>query len=229
VHKSEVARTQLFGLLDQKPRWGFSLKGWVVFGLLTFSLAFTAAWTAYPFLAVSHPLPSDTLVVEGWVPRPVISRAAEEVRAGHYAHVFTTGGPVSGSGPYRNEYHTSAHVAYTRLLADGISTNVLHKVPCRVRDRDRTYSAAVALRVWFNEHDYHPKSVNVMTESVHARRSRLLFEKALGPAVEVGILAVPSDDYPAEQWWKYSAGVKEVISEGAAYLYARLFFWPSGD
>ena len=94
-------------------------------------------------------------------------------------------------------------------------------------NRDRTYGSAVALREWFREHDMTVKSLNVLTEDTHARRTRLLFEKALGKNVTVGIIAVPNPDYDARRWWRYSEGVKDVVSEGIAYLYARLFFFPS--
>ena len=45
----------------------------------------------------------------------------------------------------------------------------------------------------------------------------------------VGIIAVPNPDYDSKHWWRYSEGVKDVISEGAAYVYARFFFWPLGE
>ena len=93
-------------------------------------------------------------------------------------------------------------------------------------NRDRTYASAVALREWFREHDMTVKSLNIVTEDTHARRTRLLFEKALGRSVAVGIIAVPNPDYNAKRWWRYSEGVKDVVSEGFAYLYARLFFFP---
>jgi hypothetical protein len=28
-------------------------------------------------------------------------------------------------------------------------------------------------------------------------------------------------------WWRYSQGVKDVVTEGIAYLYGRFFFYPS--
>jgi len=94
-------------------------------------------------------------------------------------------------------------------------------------DRDRTYGSAVALRNWFRENNMPVRSVNVVTEDVHARRTYLLFQKALGDNVAVGIIAVPNPDYDPEHWWRYSEGVKDVISETAAYLYAKLLFHPS--
>jgi uncharacterized SAM-binding protein YcdF (DUF218 family) len=94
-------------------------------------------------------------------------------------------------------------------------------------DRDRTYASAVALRVWFQTHNINVPSVNVVTEGAHARRTRLMFEEALGKDVAVGIIAVPNPDYDQRRWWLYSDGVKEVSSEALAYIYSRLFFHPS--
>lgn len=70
-------------------------------------------------------------------------------------------------------------------------------------------------------------SLNVVTENTHARRTRFLFQEAFGKNVKVGIIAVPNPDYDASYWWRYSEGVREVISEAIAYVYARLFFHPS--
>ena len=100
-------------------------------------------------------------------------------------------------------------------------------VPSRVMDRDRTYGSAVALRNWFRQHNMPVRSINVVTEDVHARRTRLLFEKALGHDVAVGVIAVANPDYDASHWWRYSEGVKDVVSEMVAYVYAELLFYPS--
>jgi uncharacterized SAM-binding protein YcdF (DUF218 family) len=97
-------------------------------------------------------------------------------------------------------------------------------VPSRVMDRDRTYGSAVALRNWFRERNMAVPAINIVTEDVHARRTRLLFQKALGEDVRIGIIAVAKVDYPANRWWRYSQGLRDVVSEFAAYLYARLLF-----
>ncbi len=66
-----------------------------------------------------------------------------------------------------------------------------------------------------------------MHKDVHARRTCLLFQKALGHDVAVGVIAVTNPDYDASHWWRYSEGVKDVFAESVAYIYARLlFFYP---
>jgi uncharacterized SAM-binding protein YcdF (DUF218 family) len=182
-------------------------------------------YAAYPFLAVTHRVHADTLVVEGWVHEYAIRTAANEFQAGHYEHVFTTGGPVAGMGGYTNDYNTSANQGAARLQADGLAPDLIQAVPARVSDRDRTYSAARALRDWLTEHHSSVRAINVLTQDVHARRTRLLFERALGERTSVGIIAVSNPDYDARHWWRYSEGVRDVISEAIAYVYAKFFFW----
>jgi hypothetical protein len=72
-------------------------------------------------------------------------------------------------------------------------------------------------------------SINVLTEDAHARRTRLLYHKAFGKSVTVGIIGVANPDYDSTQWWRYSDGVREVIGESIAYIYARFFFYPSAS
>jgi len=100
-------------------------------------------------------------------------------------------------------------------------------VPSHVIGRDRTYSSAIALRRWLLDHNMPLQSFNVVTVDAHARRTRLLFQKALGNDVRVGIISIPNPDYDAKHWWRYSEGVREVIGEGIAYTYAKVFSYQS--
>ena len=70
-------------------------------------------------------------------------------------------------------------------------------------------------------------SFDIVTQGPHARRSRLLYEKAFGGDVEVGVIATEDPKYDPAHWWRSSEGVREVMSEAIAYGYARLFFHPS--
>jgi hypothetical protein len=71
-----------------------------------------------------------------------------------------------------------------------------------------------------------PAEFNLISVGPHARRSRLLFEKAFGREVRVGIIALESQDYDPQHWWRSSMGVRVVTDELIAYSYARLLFHP---
>jgi uncharacterized SAM-binding protein YcdF (DUF218 family) len=218
---------KVWGIITCKERWGLTWRGWLILVLLAFSTTVFLLLNIQPFLAETHRVNTNILVVEGWIRDYAIRAAVEEFRRGSYKRVFTTGGPVEGSVGYINDYHTNASIGADLLKKYGLPDESLQMVPSRVMDRDRTYGSAIALRNYFREHGMHVRSLNVLTEDVHARRTRLLFSEALGPEISVGIIAVPHPDYDARRWWRYSQGVKDVSSETIAYLYARLFFWPS--
>jgi hypothetical protein len=214
------------GLLSRKERWGLAWRGWAVLTvlLLLAGLGFLAG--SRHFLAVTHRVDSNVLVVEGWGHPYAMDAAVKEFNAGHYDRAFTTGGPVEGMGGYVNDYCTSASVGAGLLKAAGLPDKVIQMVPSRVWNRDRTYYSAVALRDWFKEHNLQVQSFNIVTEGAHARRTRMLFQEAFGRDVQVGIISVPSPDYDEKHWWRCSEGVREVIGESIAYVYAKFFFWP---
>ena len=217
----------MWGMFDRRERWSFSWRGRVIVASALLLVGALVLKGVHPFLAITHRVDSDVLVVEGWIHDYALRAAVAEFRNGRYQRVFTTGGPVEGSGGYINDYRTNASVGADLLKRYGLSDESLQIVPSRIMDRDRTYGSAVALRNWFRDHNMAVSSIDVVTEDVHARRTRLLFEKALGKNVVVGIIAVPNPDYDWRRWWWYSEGVKGVGSEALAYAYARLFFFPS--
>jgi len=212
-----------WGLLRRRqclvPTW----RGWLALLLVFAALFFLLGRRAHAFLAVSAPAPGGVLVVEGWANDEALDQAVAEVRRNHYERVFVTGGPLEIGAPLA-EYKTMAERGAAILLKLGLGTNLVQAVPApRVR-QDRTYASAVALKAWMRAHGGAPSRLNLMTEGPHARRSWLLYEKAMGPKVKVGVVSIPSPEYDQEHWWRSSAGVRAVISEGLAYGYARLLF-----
>ena len=224
-------RHALWGLLDRKERWSLSWRGRLILALILASaLLLVGALVlkgVYPFLATTHRVNANILVVEGWIHEYAIRAALKEFQSNHYARIFTTGGPVEGTGGYINDYCTSASVGADLLRKNGLANGSVQMVPSRVMDRDRTYGSAVALRNWFRDHNMAVSGIDVVTEDLHARRTRLLFQKALGDKLTVGVIAIANPDYDAKHWWSYSEGVKQVVSEATAYIYTRFLFYPS--
>src|SRR5438445_9660102 len=205
----------MWGVFDRKERWSLSWRGRLIVASALLLVGALVLKGVYPFLAITHRVNANILVVEGWIHEYAIRAAVKEFRSNHYERVFTTGGPVVGSGGYINDFYTSASVGADLLKKCGLPDERLQMVPSRVMDRDRTYGSAVALRNWFRDHNMAVSGIDVVTEDLHARRTRLLFQKALGDKVAVGVIAVPNPDYDPKRWWHYSAGVREVVSEAA--------------
>jgi hypothetical protein len=220
---------RLWGILRRKERLGLSWRGWLLVASAGLAAAYFTFLNIHPFLAVTHRVNTNVLVVEGAIERYAVRAGAEEFKNGSYKRIFTTGGPENGNGGYVNDYYTSASVAAESLKKFGIRDDLVQMVPSRIFARERTYSSAVALRDWFREHNLAIHSFNVLTENCHARRTQLLYQEAFGGNVTVGIIAVSNPDYDPKDWWRYSDGVREVIGESIAYVYARFFFYRSAS
>lgn len=213
------------GLVRRCQLWVPTWKGVLFAGLTGVLLAYWALRASHPFLAVNAPVEAEVLVVEAWVPDYILKQGLDLSRAGNCRYLLLTGGTVrSEIDPEPDD--TYAHMAMTRLQRITTDLERVKVIASPEPDRDRTYSSAVAVRKWLTEKGFEVNRLNVLTVGPHARRSRLMFEHAFGSGVEIGIISGRSREYDAEHWWRYSEGVKEVLSEGAAYLYARFLFQP---
>ena len=179
----------------------------------------------YPFLATTQPVYQGPLVIEGWIQTHYLEHVSEADILAHYNTVIIvteayTNGNRWDSGRYKAEYIA------TGLKDRGFPAERLHVVFYEPLKRDRTYQSAIAVMKWLKENSMPPSSVDVLTVGSHARRSRLLFQKAFGNEVRVGVIALHDNEYDPKHWWRSSEGVREVPFESIAYLYAKFLFHP---
>ena len=213
------------GLLEYKPRWGLTVQAWLIL-LFTVTLAgLIAIAQIHPFLAVSQPIKGEALIVEGWIDDLVLEGAITEFRRGNYQLLLTTGGPI-GKGYYLAQYKTLAELAAATLVALKFPPERIVAIPTPPVKTDRTAASAKAVKEWISRSKINIRAVNVYSYDVHTRRSWLIFKTILEPEIKVGAIAHPAMDYDPKKWFNSSAGVRGIISETIAYLYAR-FIWHS--
>jgi hypothetical protein len=182
----------------------------------------------HPFLAPNHPIAAGILVVEGWGPDYAMKAAADEFARNHYEKLCVTGGPLEWGAPL-SEFKSYADLGAATLARLGAGTNVI-AVPAPLVRQDRTYTSAVTLKRYLDQNNVPHPNINLISIGPHARRSRLLYEKAFGKGTHIGIVALEPHDYNPKRWWRSSSGVRVVLSEVFAYAYVRLFFHPKpGD
>jgi hypothetical protein len=219
------ARKPYFGLLHRRqfivPTW----RGWLVAFLFAGVTGVIGMRSIFGFLAIHDPLPGGVLVIEGWSPDYVIEGAVDEFRKGTYERICLTGGPID-LGHVLREHGTYAEYAEAFCLKLGVAAEVLNAIPAPRVERDRSYASALALRQWLREHGAMDSKINIIGNGAHSRRTRLLYEKALGPDVRVGITNIEENTFDPNAWWKSSQGVRTVLGETIAYAYSRVFFWP---
>ncbi len=204
------------------PTW----QGCLLFVLVGALLTVGIGRHLHACLSMNEVVPGGVMAVEGWGSDFLLREAFEEFNRGHYQKIYVTGGPLE-EGALLSEYKTFAQRGAAVLVKLGAPTNLVQAVPAELVRADRTFASARAFRTWADKHNVVLQKVQVISEGPHARRSRLLFAKALGRNVEVGVTAVPVQDYDPDHWWRSSAGVRGVIAELLAYVYAKFFFWGS--
>jgi hypothetical protein len=110
------------------------------------------------------------------------------------------------------------------LIKHGVPRDRLSSVLFPGLKRDRTYYSAEAIAEWCRENGRTLTELNLVTTGQHARRSRLLYEKALGDQVRIGVIGLDDPTFDARHWWRSSEGIREVLFEGIAYVYVRFVF-----
>ena len=221
-----MASSSYWGLLRRRSCLLPTVRGAVLLLILFASLLIFGFRNIQAFLAVNDPAPEGILVVEGWSPDYALETAKLEEQGNPYHLLYVVGGPLEQGAPL-SQYPTYADLGAAILLRMGMSQDTVQAVPSGYVYKDRTYAEAVALSIWLRQHGLSPKEINLISLGAHARRSRLLFEKAFGKSTRVGIIAVEDRNYDPAHWWKTSEGVRSVISETIAYGYARFLFSPT--
>lgn len=212
-------KTSKIRLIHRQQKWTLTAQGWGIAIAFTATLIIFMITQIHPFLAVNYPIKADVLVVEGWVPDYALKQALIEFKNGSYRQIITTGTPLP-TGYYLAEYKNFAELSAATLKALGLKTEKLVVIATPDAIKDRTYASAATVRQWLLNSDLKLESINLFTFDVHARRSWLIYKQALAPKIKAGVIAVESLDYDSNSWWSSSAGVRTVISETIAYIYA---------
>jgi hypothetical protein len=200
--------------LRRFPTW----RVWLIFFMLTIPAFVGLAYFSYGWLAITQRVENPTyIVVEGWAPDYVVNAAQQEFDDANAELIITTGLPLEQGAPLL-EFKDYATLAATTLAKNGADPGKIYPVAASAVTRERTAAMAEALREALSALNVpaEKKRIQLLTHGTHARRSRWIYQRILGPEWQVGIVAVPTRSYPASHWYRHSSGVKGVIDELAA-------------
>ena len=218
----------LFGCASRRTVWLPTWRGWLLLLIILAGLFWLIVKNVPAFLTVNNPVAADLLVVEGWLPDYALERARVEFQKGTYQKLYVTGVPLEKGRPLA-EYKTYAELGAATLIASGMNSNQVAAVPAPEVRADRTFSTASTLKALFEKDKIAGRKLNLISIGPHARRSRLLYEKAFGEDWEIGIISVAERAYDPHHWYRSSNGVRNVLDEAIAYFYARFFFHEASE
>ena len=188
-----------FHLIKKKEVWVITIRGWLVIGLTLLILLGFFGLFVHPFFAVTDPKRGQILVVEGWLPRYAMERAVREFQQNRYQRIITMGGPIYSPLPCA-DYPDYAALGAAVLKDLQVDADRIIAVPAPEVKKDRTYVSALALKNWFHRNRLQPGPLDVITLGIHARRSRMLYQTALGADIAVGVISVPDHGYDPDRW-----------------------------
>lgn len=200
-----------------RPTWA----GWMAIVVTVIAALRLLAPAMYGFLSPGSDGRADYLAIEGWIPDEAVPGTVARIRSGGHRAVFTTGGPLD-SGGFLKEYRDYATAARATLIAAGAPAGAVTAVPAPPARRDRTLASAVALRDHLAAAGIASGTVALVTFDTHARRSRLLFRRALGGGFRVESVPYSCPRFGRNDWWTSSEGVRAVVYEGIAWIYSAL-------
>ena len=217
--------SRLFRLTTIRERRVLTATGWVALSMVLGLVLVSMILFIHSFLAPIKPVEGGVLVVIGQFSDYSLKEIKDRFEEGHYKLLVTVGGKYTTGHPMA-QYKSEADWTASRLNAQGVLLGKIIPIAITIYPmKDRTYHKALAVKKGLNKAGFSQASIDVVSSGVHARRTWLLFEKAF-PSVDVGIISITPNSYDTSRWWLFSEGVRSIISESTAYLYARFIFSP---
>jgi hypothetical protein len=217
------APKSLLGCVHRRAIWVPTLRGWLLLLIFVAALGWLAMKKVPAFLSLNRPIAAEALVVEGWIPDYGLLAARDEFKSRGYQGLYVTGVPLEKGKPL-SHFKTYAEFGAAVLVASGMDSNQVIAVPAPEVRADRTFTTARSLRDLLAKQHPAIHSLNVVSIGPHSRRTRLLYEKAFGKNWQIGMIAIPDHSYDPHYWYRSSNGVRGVLDEAIAYIYARFFF-----
>lgn len=195
--------------------WVPTLRTWLTAGAVLLVVTWLSILHLHDYLAATQPLPdAQVLVIEAGPSPGVVRYVKGLVERERYERIVAVGTPIDRLSPLA-AVGTDADLWAARLADAGVSPSLIEVVRVPALPRHRTAHKALAVQ---RHLDARPASgVDLVSPTTHARRSWLIYRRALAPA-EVGIRSAPQP-YDPRAWWNSSAGVRAVIGELLALAY----------
>jgi DUF218 domain len=189
------------------------------FCFATILLLLVIAWINYgeSYLALTHRVPADILVVDGWIGRKGLRAAVDEFERGGYRFIVASGGLTSGR--WEDEASSYAEMAAGEMIRLGVPKEKIVVATSENTESHRTFESAVAVWRTLRDAGIKSKALNLFTLGPHARRSALVFAKVSSLDVKIGVIGWLPAEYKTEPWWRSSERSRELLEETVGYLY----------
>jgi hypothetical protein len=222
-------RKKILFIFSKRERWGLNRYGLLMTLLIVIGLLVICNQSIVFFLSKQKPVDARAVIIEGYVEDwayPQIVSLLMEIKP----EIIITTGTSLDRGFYLSNIPSTAHLVGQSLVKLGIDSLIVNIVPVSPDVlRNRTYHSALETKKFLIENHPDIGKVNLISTSVHARRSHYLFKLVYENDIEMGNYVINAPYINKNNWYKSSRGFRAVLSETLAWLYVRLFFRPDVD
>ena len=206
-------------LIKRRIIWWPTWQGWIVLFLMLAGFLIAFFLNAHRFLAVTNRVAdADILVVEDWMADVFLQAAAREFKEGKYRLMIISGlRDYDGRG--NEKYKAGKSSVVNRIVSLGIPEDRIMECFAQETDSHRSAAMARSVRNAFRQGTITAKGMNVIAPATHARKTWLVYRRALVGQVPVGIVAIAPGIYDPARWWMNSQAAKWVILNYAGLLY----------
>lgn len=208
-------------LFKPKTIWWPTWQGWALLFLILAGSSIIFFLNAHRFLAVTKRVSNaDILVVEDWVANKNVFLKAtiHEFKEGHYRYLLFTGTKDTDNQD-NSPQHIRKSPVVNRLVALGVPQEQIIEHFAPATESHRSATMARAVRDALRQNGIQSKGVNVIAPATHARKTWLVYRRALAPEVPAGIIAVLPGGYDPDRWWESSQSAKWVLGNYAGLIY----------
>lgn len=214
THSQEDREKSTYDLKSMKNKHPLLLAFILIFSILSVLYVFNI----YSFLAMNKPVHGEILIIEGWIPRTFLEEASTVFGQGSYNLLIIIGSPSEEQAD-----NSLTHQFKKELVLLGVPEEKIKIVPVGQSKGSRTFSRAKAASLWLSKITPPVEKVDVFTASVHGRKSRLLYKRALGETVQVGIISGGSAKAGGAFWVRSKYMIYRVLRNTVGYVDAVLF------
>ena len=212
-------------LIERKECWRVTWIGWICILAFWGLVLLMFLITIRPFLMPTKRIAADILIADKDLTYyHDLKKLSDEFRSRNYSLILCTGGLLE-IGSNLAEYKTWAELSAAILKKLGINEKAIMPIIPKAVEGDKTFASALAVKNWLVQNKIQPKGINLISIGPYSRNSWMLYKKAIGEDIPVGIIAY---EYGGEQdhkrWWKTSSGLRTVLDATIAYLFTKLVF-----
>jgi hypothetical protein len=131
-------------------------------------------------------------------------------------------GRIGGTNRFINNYNSESELSKIHLINTGIDPSLVIAVTGKSSRINRTLKSALAFRKWLGNYNSNVKSINIISDGIHSRRTMITYNSILKSNIEIGIISLSEPAKEGNPKHKF----KEILSETLKLIYYCIILIP---